>query len=117
MAMQFEHRQRLRIYMGEQAKYRHRPLYEVVVARAQECGLAGATVFRGILSFGVSGKVHTSKILELSPDLPVVIEIMDEGRRVEEFLQVLESLVKEAGAHVHVTMEEVRSAVIASPKS
>ena len=116
MAIQFEGRQLLRLYVGEQAKHHHRPLYEAIIAEAKERGLAGATVFKGILSYGTSGTVRTAKILELSQSLPVVIEIMDTQERIETFLPVIEALVAESGVHVHVTLETVRSAIIFSGK-
>jgi len=114
VAMEFENRQLLRIYVSEQAKYHHRPFYEVIIARAKAFGIPGATVFKGILSYGMSGKVHTAKILELSQNLPMVIEIMDTEERIENFLPVLEALVKDSGVHAHLTLEDVRSAVILS---
>ena len=114
--IEFENRQLLRMYVGEQAKHHYRPLYEVIIARAREQGLAGATVFKGILSYGMSGTVHTAKILELSQSLPVVIEIMDTEERIGGFLQFIEVLARESGAHVHVTLEEVRSTVILPEK-
>ncbi len=110
--MQFESKRLLRVYMGEQAKYRHRPLYEAIIAEARAQGLAGATVFKGILSYGMSGTVHTAKILELSQSLPVVVEIIDSEERIEEFLSVVGDLVQESGTHVHVTLQEVQSTVI-----
>ena len=100
------------MYVGEQVKYHHRPLYEAIIARARDEGLAGATVFRGILSFGMSGRVHSSKILELSQDLPMVIEIVEDEGKIEGFLQVLAALVKDSEAHVHLTREAVESAVV-----
>lgn len=100
------------MYLGEQVKYHHRPFYEVVFARARDEGLAGATVFRGILSYGMSGRVHSSKILELSQDLPMVVEIVEEEEKIENFLQILAALAAESGAHVHLTREEVDSALI-----
>ncbi|MCG8345566.1 MAG: DUF190 domain-containing protein [Chlorobiales bacterium] len=114
--MQFEERQLLRMYVGEQAKHHHRPFYEAVIAEAKERGLAGATVYKGILSYGMSGTVHTTKILELSQSLPIVIEIMDTEERIEEFLPTVERLAAESGTHVHVTLEEVRSTVILPEK-
>ena len=110
--LEFANRQLLRLYVGEQAKHHHRPFYEVVIAKAKECGIAGATVFKGVLSYGMSGRVHTAKILELSQSLPVVIEIMDTEERIDEFLPVVETLAQESGIHVHVTLEGVRSATI-----
>ncbi len=98
--------------MGEQAKHHHRPFYEVIVAEAKATGIAGATVFKGILSYGMSGRVHTAKILELSQHLPMLIEIVDTPERVSEFLPVVEALAAESGAHVHVTLEEVQVGVI-----
>lgn len=112
VAMQFENRQLLRMYVGEQAKHHHRPFYEVIIAEAKAEGIAGATVFKGVLSYGMSGTVHTAKILELSQSLPMIIEIMDTEERIGDFLPVIESLARESGAHVHVTLEEVRSTVI-----
>jgi len=112
--MEFENSQLLRIYVSEQAKYHHRPFYEVIIARAKEFGISGATVFKGILSYGMSGRVHTAKILELSQDLPMVIEIMDDEERVTGFLLSVEALAEESGTHVHLALEEVRTAVIRS---
>lgn len=110
--MKFEEKQLLRMYVGEQAKHHHRPFYEVIVAEAKATGIAGATVFKGILSYGMSGRVHTAKILELSQHLPMLIEIVDTPERVSEFLPVVEALAAESGAHVHVTLEEVQVGVI-----
>ncbi|WP_294344809.1 DUF190 domain-containing protein [Prosthecochloris sp.] len=110
--IEFESRQLLRVYMGEQAKYHHRPLYEAVVDEAKERGVAGATVFKGILSYGMSGTLYTTKILELSQNLPVVIEIMDTRQQIEKFLPVIEAFASESGTHVYVTLEEIRAAVI-----
>ncbi len=113
--MRFEQQQRLRIYMSEQAKYGHRPLYEHLVDEARSHGIAGATVFKGVLSFGMSGKVHTAKILELSPDLPVVIDLIDSPDMIASFLPLLETLVTDGRADARVTLEEVLSAVAGRP--
>lgn len=114
--IEFESKRLLRVYMGEQAKYHHRPLYEAIIAEAKERGLAGATVFKGILSYGMSGTVHTAKILELSQSLPVMVEIIDTEQRIEEFLRVVGKLVEESGTHVHVTIQDVQSTVILPEK-
>lgn len=114
--MQFESKRLLRIFMGEQAKHHHRPLYEAIIAGAKERSLAGATVFKGILSYGMSGTVHTAKILELSQSLPVVVEIIDTEEKIEEFLRVVGKLVEESGTHVHVTLQDVESTVILPEK-
>ena len=110
--MEFEAKQLLRMYVGEQAKHHHRPFYEVIIAEAKAEGIAGATVFKGVLSYGMSGTLHTAKILELSQSLPMIIEIMDTEERIGDFLPVIESLARESGAHVHLTLEEVQSAVL-----
>ncbi|NTW52911.1 MAG: DUF190 domain-containing protein [Chlorobiaceae bacterium] len=98
----------LRVFVGEKEKLHHRPIYELLVSEAMERNMAGATVIRGILSFGLRHKVHTSKIFELAGDLPMVVEIVDTTEKVEEFLPVLESLLREAGAEALVTRENVR---------
>lgn len=98
----------LRVFVGEQEKLHHRPLYELLVSEALERGMAGATVFRGLLSFGLHHKVHTAKIFELAGDLPMVVEIVDTNEKIEEFLPVVESLLRESGAQALVTREAVR---------
>ncbi|NTU50388.1 MAG: DUF190 domain-containing protein, partial [Desulfobulbaceae bacterium] len=79
-----------------------------LVSEALERGMAGATVFRGLLSFGLRHKVHTSKIFELAGELPMVIEIVDINEKIEEFLPVVESVLRDAGAQALVTREAVR---------
>ena len=79
----------LRIFIGESDRYGHRPLYEAIVLRARELQLAGATVLRGPMGFGKSSHLHTAKILRLSMDLPMVIEIVDSEEKVNAFLPVL----------------------------
>lgn len=106
--MDFIESELLRIFVGEQEKLHHRPLYELLVSEALERGMAGATVFRGLLSFGLHHKVHTSKIFELADDLPMVVEIVDTNEKIEEFLPVVESLLRESGAQALVTREAVR---------
>lgn len=83
----------LRIFVGEDAKFDHRPLYEAIVLKAREVHLAGATVLRGPMGFGHSSRLHTTKILRLSEDLPVVIEIVDSQDKIDAFLPVLEKLM------------------------
>ena len=98
----------LRVFVGEKDKLHHRPIYELLVSEALDRGMAGATVFRGLLSFGLRHKVHTAKILELAGDLPMVFEIVDTTEKVEEFLPFLETLLHEAGAEAMVTRENVK---------
>lgn len=94
----------LRIYVGESDRWHDRPLYEAIVLRARQMGLAGATVLRGLMGFGASSRIHTAKLLRLSEDLPVVIEIADEAERIEAFLPVLDEMIGEG----LVTLENVR---------
>lgn len=85
----------LRIFIGEGDKKDGRLLYEVIVESARKFGLAGATVTRGILGFGANSRIHTSKILRLSEDLPMVVEIVDEEEKIKAFLPELDNLVEE----------------------
>jgi uncharacterized protein len=83
----------LRIFIGESDRYQHRPLYEAIVLKARELELAGATVLRGPMGFGKSSHLHTAKILRLSIDLPIVIEIVDTEEKVNAFLPVLDEMI------------------------
>ena len=97
----------LRIHVGEADRARHRPLFEALVAEARAAGLAGATVLRGIESYGASSVVHRARMIELSEDLPIVVEIVDEEAKVRAFLERVDPLVTEAGCGVLVTIETV----------
>jgi len=94
----------LRIFVGESDKVGHRPLYEVIVLKAREAGLAGATVLRGVMGFGKNSILHTAKILRLSEDLPMVVEIVDSLEKVEAFLPELDGMMTDG----LVTLEQVR---------
>jgi uncharacterized protein len=94
----------LRILIGESDRWQHQPLYEAIVLKALESGLAGATVLRGPMGFGASSRLHTAKILQLSGDLPIVIEIVDAEEKINGFLPVLDEMM-DGGM---VTMEKVR---------
>lgn len=85
----------VRIFVGESDHSDGRPLYEALVRKAREMGLAGATVLRGIEGFGASSVVHTARILRLSEDLPIVVELVDTADKVEAFLEVAEPMVGE----------------------
>ncbi len=87
--------ERLTISIGETDQYHHRPLYTEIVERAHQAGLAGATVLRGIEGFGASSHIHTTRILRLSEDLPVVIVIVDIAERIDAFLPQLDELITE----------------------
>lgn len=94
----------LRIFIGESDKWKHQPLYEAIVLKARELGLAGATVLRGPMGFGASSHLHTSKILRLSLDLPLLIEIVDSQENLDKLLPFLDEMVLEG----LVTLEDVR---------
>src|SRR5260370_40881611 len=83
----------LRIFIGESDRWEHRPLYEAIVLKAREAHLAGATVLRGPMGFGKSSRLHTAKILRLSMDLPLVIEIVDSEEKIRAFLPSLEGMI------------------------
>ncbi len=83
----------LRIFIGESDRYHHQPLYEVIVLNARSAGLAGATVLRGVMGFGKNSVLHTAKILRLSEDLPIVVEIVDSLEKVETFLPTLDEMI------------------------
>lgn len=94
----------LRIYIGESDRHQHRPLYEAVVLKAREMHLAGATVLRGPMGYGRSSRLHTAKILRLSEDLPIVVEIVDTQDRIDAFLPVLDGMMTSG----LVTLEKVQ---------
>ena len=94
----------LRIFIGESDKHDGRPLYETIVKSARERGMAGATVLRGALGFGAHSRIHTTKILRLSEDRPIVIEIVDKPERIAEFLPDLGDMIEEG----LITLEKVR---------
>jgi PII-like signaling protein len=94
----------LRILIGESDRWEHKPLYEALVLKIRELGLAGATVFRSPMGFGASSLVHTSKILQLSMDLPIVVEVVDAAEKINGFLPVLDDML---GGGL-VTMENVK---------
>lgn len=93
----------LRIFVGESDRWQHRPLYEAIVVKARQAHLAGATVLHGRMGYGAHSKLHTAKVLRLSEDLPIIIEIVDERSKIEQFLPALEEMVKEG----LVTLENV----------
>src|SRR5436190_1400217 len=90
-----EHGKLLRIFVGESDRWHHQPLYEAIVLKARELGLAGATVLRGPMGFGANSHLHTAKILRLSADLPVIIEIVDSEDKINLLLPSLDQMVKE----------------------
>ncbi len=85
----------LRIFIGESARYEGRPLYEWIVVKAKESGLMGATVIRGIMGFGARSLIHSAKIMRLSMDLPVIIEIVDSEEKIMDFISIIEDIVED----------------------
>ncbi len=94
----------LRVFIGESDRHHGRPLYEVIVEMARSEGLAGATVLRGTLGFGANSRIHTAKVLRLSEDLPMVVEIVDTADKLTPFLQKLDAIITEG----LITLEKVR---------
>src|SRR5487761_2390616 len=94
----------LRIFIGESDRWEHKPLYEAIILKAREMHLAGATVLRGPMGFGKSSRLHTAKILRLSEDLPLVIEIVDSDERIQSFLPVIDEIMSSG----LITLEKVQ---------
>lgn len=97
----------LRVFVGESDRWQGRPLAEAIVHRAREAGLAGATVLRGLLGYGAHRRIHTTAVLRLSDDLPLVVEVVDGEERIQAFLPLLDEMFA-AGAGL-VTLERVRA--------
>ncbi|HLX11594.1 MAG TPA: DUF190 domain-containing protein [Bacteroidota bacterium] len=97
----------LRIFLGELDQYHSKPLYEAIILKARELGLAGCTVIRGIEGYGARSRViHTAKILRLSEDLPIVVEIVDTEEKIRGFLPVVDSMISEIDCGAMITIEE-----------
>ena len=96
--------QLLRIFVGESDRWEGRPLHEAILLAAREAGLAGATVLRGMSGFGANSRIHTTKILRLSEDLPIVIEIVDRAEKIQSILPALDRMVTEG----MMTLERVQ---------
>lgn len=103
----------LRIFIGESDRHDGKPLHEAIVMQARECHLAGATVLRGGMGFGASSRLHTSKILRLSTDLPLIIEIVDSEEKINGFLPLLDKMM---GGGL-VTLEKVRVIHYRAPRA
>lgn len=94
----------LRVFIGENDRYRDKPLYEVIVMRAREMHIAGATVLRGPMGFGRSSRLHSARIDRLSNDLPMVVEIVDSQAKIDEFMPLLDEMM---GSGL-ITLEKVQ---------
>lgn len=106
----------LRIFIGDTDKLHHTPLYEAILSKAREIGLAGGTVLRGVMSYGATSIVHTSKLLDLSDDLPIIIEIIDHEDKIRSFIEVVGGMMDESGCGGLITIEKAEVAYY-SPKS
>ena len=96
----------LRIFIGENDKISHMPVYEKIVIEARKNNLAGATVYKGIMGYGGNSRIHSAKVLRLSEDLPLVIEIVDEQKKIENFIPLVEQIFEEANCGGLITMEK-----------
>jgi PII-like signaling protein len=99
-----EEGQLLRIFIGESDKWKGRPLYEAIILKAREMGIAGATMLRGLMGYGANSRIHTAKILRLSEDLPIVVEIVDGREKISALLPLIEEMVGDG----LITLENVR---------
>jgi PII-like signaling protein len=95
----------LRIFLGEADRLEGKLLYELLVTKARQHGLAGTTVLRGVEGFGARSRIHTAKILRLSEDLPIVVEIVDVEEKIKEFLPVVDDLFQRSGSGGMITLE------------
>jgi PII-like signaling protein len=99
-----EEGQLLRIFIGESDRWKGKPLYEAIILKAREMGIAGATMLRGLMGYGANSRIHTAKILRLSEDLPIVVEIVDGREKISALLPLIEEMVGDG----LITLENVR---------
>lgn len=97
----------LRIFVGEVDKIEHQLLYEAILLAAREKGLAGGTVLKGIMSYGASSRIHVARLIELSEDLPIVVEIVDQAEKIDSFIPVVNDLFEKCGRGGLITVEKV----------
>jgi hypothetical protein len=96
----------LRIFIGENDKFGRQPFYEAIVFEAKKRGLSGATVVRGIMGFGANSRVHTAKLFEISSDLPLVVEIVDDEEKIRDFVQTIEQMFEQSKSGGLITIEK-----------
>ena len=101
------HSKLLRIFLGELDKHKGAPLHEAIIMTARKQGIAGATVLRGILSYGASSRIHSAKLLDLSADLPIIVEIVDTTEKVDAFLETANQMIEESQCGALITIEAV----------
>lgn len=97
----------LRIFLGEADRIGHQLLYEVILITAKEKGLAGGTALKGIMSFGASTRIHRARLIDLSDDLPIVVEIVDTAEKIDAFIDVVNNLFEQCGRGGMITVEKV----------
>jgi len=97
----------LRIFVGEADKIGHQLLYEAIILAAKEKGLAGGTVLKGIMSFGASSRIHRARLIELSEDMPIIVEIVDRSEKIDLFIDSVNELFEKAGCGGLITVEKV----------
>ncbi|HBL75232.1 MAG: hypothetical protein A2W90_22070 [Bacteroidetes bacterium GWF2_42_66] len=107
MTLQRGKAQILKIYLGETDHYHGKPLYEALVIEARETGMAGATAYKGMLSFGASHSIHTLKIFALSSDLPVIVEIVDSSEKISAFAEKANEMLEKSGKGGLVTIQDL----------
>ncbi len=107
-----ENGQLLRIFIGESDKWEGKPLYEAIILKARELNIAGATMLRGMMGYGAASRIHTAKILRLSEDLPVIVEIVDSAEKIATLLPFIDEMVTEG----LVTLEDIRVIQYRSPR-
>jgi hypothetical protein len=108
-----EEGQLLRVFIGESDKWEGQPLYEGIILKAREMNIAGATMWRGMMGYGGASRIHTAKILRLSEDLPVVVEIVDRAEKIAVRLPLIDEMVQEG----LVTLEDVRVLQYRAPRA
>ena len=96
----------LRIFIGESDNYQGEPLYEVIVRKAKEQGLSGATVLRGVEGFGANSVIHTARLLDLSGDMPIVVELVDMEEKIQLLLPIINQLIEETNCGAFFTLEK-----------
>jgi hypothetical protein len=96
----------LRIFIGSTNHLKHEPLYEAIVFAAKNNGLAGATVIKGIMSYGASSLVHTAKLMDISVNMPIIVEIIDHESKINDFVGIVSDMIAEANCGGLITMEK-----------
>lgn len=96
----------LRIFIGSTDQIKHQPLYEVIVFAAKKNGLAGATVIKGIMAYGASSMIHTAKLIDISVDMPIIVEIVDLEARINDFVSIVSDMMQEAKCGGLITIEK-----------